>query len=738
MNKTNTTTATALTVIRRPATPAERERAILFDAISTTERLLQENPCRRINWPQAATLTEFAGLYTLNMGKLFAYLAIRAQDAASALPIIGQLVNDLRHEQTAADTVALWRQVERLEAEAEALREHAAAMHTVAVEYGKISRRVSSSAAEKADALEQRSQAEAAEKKALREAQRKLQQAADIERRLQDITATAAADAVQAGALAYWETVSFTAGCSAAGQEIRNLKKEQGHGSSRTKVKRLTGKALEDARAQAAAYQVVAAYETQQDGTKKPIMQPLDEVQIPFKVRGSNGTTTGYWTLEHRNSKRYPDGDYKVNHYKTAGRLSLDAFGLDAADTDTDEQTEADNLSKHTMYYQTMPNHDPIFADAKLNERQRTVIALAVNEESPRIAAAGIAAAHAHMADADKRAKAASNTRAAKAIRRRAAASLETVRIKAQFTAAAKAIGISDNQLRNGKFVKGIKDKLEEAKQRTKATEAAEIPTTSAHVDRLGWCFAHGPMTAEPQYITINWIDDYPQPVTITAEERAAQAQAEAEARAAEAEAKRPYMLFADYRRRLYQDRPQGSAYAALDAQAAARVYWEAMTKAEQWQLVCEAYAAEAAAAQATADRLTAAAMDKRSKAAQEAEAFWMKEAKRSTADAKRAAAQAKAARADVKAARSAKKAAQTENERTKAQKAIDRAKAAESAAKAAQSAAKADTAACKARAAEAVQRAAEVAQRDTATIRTKAAQLAADAAAIAAAAPKA
>lgn len=475
------------------------------------------------------------------------------------------------------------------------------------------------------------------------------------------------ADIVQAAAVAMWHTGNFAEACKAAGKAIGAIAAANGCTATRTKVKAIT---KEQADAIRKDYTTSATKVYNEDGELIREDENTETERIPFKTR--EGLTAGYKTIEYRNSKHFPKGWYEVKHYHTAAPcISYEVFA-----TDEDSPALATNGGINAITTQQAAEDIAALIDrAKLNERERAVIAYMLDNTA---AAAGARAVAAHMEETATRYRAAIEegeraaaaaieegdaakatkerrkaAQAAKRIQREADKRAEEVRAAAMRVNAMHRAGIySDRTQRD--LMKRIREKLTAAK-------AAPIEPTQAEQDertRREWEYMqsnrnrynHTPTATinadrvPAPRLTISTTDRDQTPTayaaydvqfvqtidpadlhTVTEDEH----KAEQAAQAAYVAAHRADIALQEYRRTMRDHKPTRTAYAAHDAIAAAYVFYDHMTRAEQAAHVAAIKADEAAqaaqiAAQAKAKVNHAATPDSRHaarQAAQEAEA---------------------------------------------------------------------------------------------------------------------
>ena len=214
---------------------------------------------------------------------------------------------------------------------------------------------------------------------------------------------------------------------------------------------------------------------------------------------------------------------------------------------------------------------------------------------------------------------------------------------------------------------KRMLDKLNKARKAIAAEEAAAA-AAAHHADMLQ--FALDGISQSREGLTIaadtraaldvlRWVEDYPTPEALTAEEVAAKAAAEAEAAAKSRRAYAADNLILAYRRAMRDHKPRRPAYAAHDALTAALVFFDSFSRTERLEVVAAATAAKAAKARAAYRAAYAEALQERTEAAAAETAFWTKAAaqdeKRSQSQSSRAAELTAAATTAAKAAAEAR-----------------------------------------------------------------------------------
>lgn len=515
----------------------------------------------------------------MKLAHIAAFLALRAREQASGLDLMRRLAQQQSSDRQRENVPTIAAEALAARAAHEQHRANAAALDAIA-------QRVSTSAEDAHTAAA----AAAVERHA---AAQHLAHAERLERVISTSSHSDRADISQAAAVELWNTGNFAAACKAAGRSIAAVAAAQGCTATRTKVFPITA---EEAAAELAAHPNTG--------------------RVPFNVQGGNSTTAGYYTIEHRNSKRFPAGWYRVNHYHTtAPYISYEVFASgEGAEAVSTLQT---NGGINAIYnQQAAEDVNALFDRARLSDRERIICRYMLDNTA---AAAGVQAVAEHQQQTAERKAEAPSAEAAKRIQREADKQTEDIRAAAQRRNAMSRAGIySDTNQRQA--LKRIRAKLEAAK-----SEPSEKPT-AAELDRRMWKnmqsnrsrYSRSRYTSETPAIiptvtvyadhsakpteyaayNVQWLEDYEQPQTVSSEEAAAREAAARAERAAHIAAHAADIMRIEYRRQFTEGRPSRSAYAALNAQAAALVFFESMSRAAQLKTIAAAKAEEAAAAQ--------------------------------------------------------------------------------------------------------------------------------------------
>lgn len=574
--------------------------AAMLPAMTATRAAIMEAAAARhpnttpdiITLPAFTTTNTAAAHEAARVGHLGAHLALRARHQSSGLQLMLDLdrAQGRDHQREDLPRIA----AEALTARAEHIQHRAAAE-----ELDKIAKRISTPAEQAAVAEEAAAEHRSAAARALDHAQR-------LEAVISSTSHSDRADISQAAALAYWTTGNFTLACSAAGKAIATIAAAQGCTATRTKVMPISA---DEAAQELAAHPNTSSYNS---ATGEYLETPC---KVPFNVKGGNATTQGFYTIEHRESKRYPAAWYRVNHYYTAAPyISYEVF---ASDEDAPQLATNGGINIITDEADAL-DLETLFTRANLSERERLVLRYMMDNTA---AAAGIKAVAEHQQQTAARMAAAPNRKAAQRIQRDADKQTESIRAAAQRLNAMTRAGIysRDNQR---KTLQRIRAKLEAAKREQQPPTAEELNERSrrdwermqSNRSRYTRSSAAAPapeimpritvyadLNAKPtEYANYElvWNENYPQPVTVTEQERRAAEQEQKRKQEAEAAEHRAEILLMEYRRSFTQGRSHSPAFPALDAQAAALVFFSSMSRAEQFALAAQQKAEEAAAAQ--------------------------------------------------------------------------------------------------------------------------------------------
>ena len=433
----------------------------------------------------------------------------RARYSSSAQPLMLQLYRDAQQylrATYAADTITA----------ADEQRDEAATLREDATSNTRTADRISTPAAQ-AEALRDEAQTMRDEAAEL------VQTALDTERHAPGLQPFGdGADIAQDAALQRWIDYT-TSGAqdmrkarSAAGRGIAAVKAAAGIPATRTKVESFDSLAAADLkRAGQLATDAGSKEHPYTDEQREAISAHADSVReamieryagaekMPFSVR--EGMTAGYYTIEYRNSDRFPAAWYRVSHYATFAPARLDDYATGAAEDSDSRATLADTVRE--LRPRMIPGAEPqsceIIEAAKLSERERRILTRAVDQSDPIIAAVDVRAAERYQRDTDRRA-AELDPRSAKKFRAGRARRETTYRSKATLRAAALLEGVPAAQLPNMRS--RIKAKLTAAADDIR--EARHNRSGMPHINpapRLVWWYeAQGPMPADPAPV-VRW-----------------------------------------------------------------------------------------------------------------------------------------------------------------------------------------------------------------------------------------
>lgn len=364
-------------------------------------------------------------------GHAAAHLAIRARHMASGLDFLRRLDLEQRNDRQRESVPEIADRAAAHDRAHDLHRAHADALQAIAD-------RISTTTEDAATAA-----AAAAVERAA--AARELAAADALHKVISTTSHSDRADISQAATLAMWTTGSFAAACKAAGKAIGAVAAANGCTATRTKVKPISA-------ADAAAEQ-----------QRYPGMD-----KIPFAVRRASGSTTqGYYTIEHRDSKHFAPGWYKVYHYVTvAPVISYDTY---ATAEDAPQLTTNGGINAITDQQDAQDLQD-LYRRAGLTDRERTICAYMIDNTA---AAAGIRAVAQHQQQTADRISAATSAAQAQRIQRAADRRTEDVRSAAQRDNAMSRAGVYSDRTR-----RDIMQRI-----RTKLAAAASSPTRVVWVD---------------------------------------------------------------------------------------------------------------------------------------------------------------------------------------------------------------------------------------------------------------
>lgn len=565
----NTNPAPATTISPR------RARALAIYTAAHAGKLYHQ-PREVIALPAFTASNHAAAVEAAKLGNLAAYLALRARHQSSGLNLMLDLIREGKADSIRED-------LPRIAADALTARAAHDEHRALAETYQRIADRITTLPADRETAA----QLAKVERDA---AARELATAERLERVISTTSHSDRADISQAAALVYWQTADIAAACKAAGKAIAAIAAAKGCTATRTKVKPITA---EEAARELDQHPNTSAYDSR---TGEYIDTPC---RVPFNVQGGNSTTAGYYTIEHRNSRRFPNGWYKVSHYHTtAPYMSYEVFA-----SDEDAPALADNGGINAIYnQQAAEDIAALMSRANLNERERIVCAYMLDNTA---AAAGARAVSAHMDKTAERMSAEGLTTAQRQrIQREADKQTEDIRAAAIRDNAMTRAGIySDSNQRQ--TLHRIRAKLDKARTAPSPATPAEL----VELDRRQWekmqnnrnrytrtageaaapvvvpvlTYTGADHTAKPteyaQYQPVWKTSGEPQPITAEdrqrERERERAAQQERERRAAD-------ITLIEYRRTLRDHQPTRTAYAAHDAITAAYVFFDHMSRAAQ------------------------------------------------------------------------------------------------------------------------------------------------------------
>lgn len=578
MTNTTTTPAAVLLLVEdtRAAHHARRTRAAhARHAISTAGTWTDtphgiRPPVHRQNAEQLTTTADTA-----------ARLAIRARHQAAALDLFRQLTNaapaDRTHNQLPAIAAAA------LEAEAERNKERA-----IAAQYRAMADRKTATPAE-------RKAAEAKAKAAGQRADKAAAKADSLNRIISESTASDRADIMQAAAIAAMEhdhaadpNGAFAAMCRAAGRAIAAVASPTALNATRTKVQEITAEQAAEIRKaypDIVTIDPVSGYE---------IATPC---HIPHNVKGA--TSLCYDTIEQRERGRKPHRRIvwcRVSHYLTiAPCISYEAYteqsGGDTAEIATNGGINAIGTQEDAAAIAEL------LARANLTEREAAIVYRAADQTAARH---GQAAANAYWQERTPQIAAMPNRKARREAHRAAQGTAERERIAAQWVSAFDRSGVYSQGNRytiKSRIYARMTEATKPAEPMTEAERAeadrrqwermqresrrAYAPANAPAVDLIG--AAQRAAASMPKHKpVVAWIESGNEPQTITPAELEAMTARE---RAAAAEYMREHaadIARIEYRRQFTAYRPTPAAYAAHNAQAAALVFWDSMTPAEQ------------------------------------------------------------------------------------------------------------------------------------------------------------
>lgn len=576
------TTSTALAIVTKEARHAARIAAA--------------HSRHAVTLPDVITLRAYTDSNAAEVTKaahIAAFLTLRAREQGSGLDIMRRLAQQQSNDRKREELPRIAGEALEARAAHDQHRSNAATLQAIAD-------RISTPA----DQAHEAAAAAATERRAAAQA---LAHAERLERVIFTTSHSDRADISQAAAVELWNTGNFAAACKAAGKAIAAVAAAQGCTATRTKVQPIT--AAEAAQEQAA--------------------HPNAE-RIPFNVQGGNSTTAGFYTIEYRNSARFPAGWYRVNHYHTtAPYMSYEVFSSSEAAAALQTNGGINAITNQ----QAAEDIAALFDRAKLSDRERIICRYMLDNTA---AVAGVKAVEEHQRKTAEAKAAATSRKRALEIQHRADERTEEIRAAAiRHNAMSRAAIYSERTQRD--IMKRIREKLEAAKSapqeqptaaeldcrmwkfmqsnrsRYSRSRAGNVQPLEVVPEVKAYCNDHNAKPTEYAAYNVELVETVnPADLrTVTAAELEAEAQAAQAARAAHSAAHAADIMRTDYRRAFTQGRPSRSAYAALDAQAAALVFFEAMSRAEQFLTIAAAKAEEAAEAHQRAAAALAKAEDK-------------------------------------------------------------------------------------------------------------------------------
>lgn len=427
----------------------------------------------------------------------------RARYSSSAQPLMLQLYRDAQQylrATYAADTITA----------ADEQRDEAAALREDATSNTRTADRISTPAAQ-AEAL--RDEADSMRS----DAAELVQTALDTERHAPGLQPFGdGADIAQDAALQRW--IDYTTNGaqdmrkarSAAGRGIAAVKAAAGIPAARTKVESFDNLAAADLkRAGELPREAGSKEHPYTDEQREAISAHADSMReamtqryagaekMPFSVR--EGMTAGYYTIEYRNSDRFPAAWYRVSHYATFAPARLDDYATGAAEDSDSRATLADTVREMRAHLIPGAEVEPcdIIEAAKLSDRERRILTRAVDQSDPIIAAVDLRAGERFRTDTDTHADTLSKSSAKRYRARRAAQEIQ-YRSAATLRAAAQLEGVPAAQLPNMRS--RIKAKLTAARDDLKAARLnrSGAPQIDPAPRLVWWYEAQGPQTADP------------------------------------------------------------------------------------------------------------------------------------------------------------------------------------------------------------------------------------------------
>ena len=396
---------------------------MLLSEITTTraQRIRAAHDRHTVSTPVIIFAEEMAHSTIINLitaASRDASTALRARYRASGQQFMNDLNQQIPHD------VRRMTSTESKASTADEERKTAAAIREEAQRYDLITKRIQATEEERAAAAAIRDNMRA-------QANEHSGHAADINKHISHTAHSDAADIIQNAVIARLESIRSTGhqdhrkSISAAGASINSLAAAKGYTSTRTKVKPIEAEEVQTLAAKWHMY------------TTKDESGHIKIERVPVSVLGQS---TAYFTIEYRNTDRFPAGYYHVTHYATTAPIRLDSYAKGAKDEEG--STYAETLKELHTYDMSDAerDHEPqlqaLIKAANLTERERNILAWSTDNHNPASVAVGVKAVDLYMKRTDERAEAASNSRAAAAIRNNAAKRAEIVRQRARIEAA--------------------------------------------------------------------------------------------------------------------------------------------------------------------------------------------------------------------------------------------------------------------------------------------------------------
>ena len=580
--------------------PAETLTRQTITARAASRHPLTPCPCWYTT-PDGVTVPDIdtAAAYVMTLADRATFYALRARHEKSGVQMFADLMNQTKSDQTAR------RMTEHGTAALIAEREHAAAVERITI-FDSIAH---SQTASPADVI---AASIAAEQE--RQTRNTARQHADSHNAIiSNATASDREQLVQAAALwavEHWDEVTADpAGIvrgmtNAAGRAIAELAAPDALRSTRTKWTPITPEQAANERA--AHPDITTIDPTTGEETTTP-------AKIPFTVR--EGTAAGYYQIEYTEGSKprkdgtqsRPAGWYKVSHYHTAAPyISYEVF------VDGNPAAIVKNDGINAITNQTAAEEVAALADrANLTAKEREVI----SKLTDNTARAAAEQAHHEATEKGRDSVAAASKDHKARARARATATAEAAYTAALWDSAFQRSGIYAKSTRHDirSRITTALDKARTAPEQLTAEEQEEA--TRRHWEREQRSRTRyrqrGQQESRPDIITaysraaatlgalkpvISWSESGHAPQTLTPEEVKAEATARERERLEYIASHAADIARLNHRRQTYTSPRQTlTPWNALDAQAAARVFWDSFTPAEQDESI-QAYKAEQAA----------------------------------------------------------------------------------------------------------------------------------------------